>query len=171
MPWSPLDIFITAERSYCLSKPRSSPTIIGTKLFAFLLRLLGIGLAQFPTTHRPPQPTRVFFEKSRPRQQFLANELDHSTIIHAIIFFSSLRARNRIDRIRNPNPKFRVSVSFNSPVIPILTDAMAIRSRRFADKRDSFIKSSRPCRFSIPLLSFFKFPATMMIHAEISRLD
>lgn len=50
---SPLDIFITAERSYCLSKPRSSPTIIGTKLFAFLLRLLGIGLAQFPTITCP----------------------------------------------------------------------------------------------------------------------
>lgn len=56
----PLDIFITAERSYCLSKPRSSPTIIGTKLFAFLLRLLGIGLAQFPTTRHPAESTRVF---------------------------------------------------------------------------------------------------------------
>lgn len=89
-------------------------------------------------------------------------------------FFSSLRAKNRIDRIRNPNPKFRVSVSFNSPVIPILTDTMAIRSRRSTDKRDPFIKSSRPCRFSLSLLSpssFFQFPATMMIHAEISRLD
>ena len=31
---------------------------------------------------------------------------------------------------------------------------MAIRSRRFADKRDSFIKSSRPCRFSLLSPSF-----------------
>lgn len=40
------EIFITAERSYCLPKPRSSATIIGTKLFAFLLRLPGISEAR-----------------------------------------------------------------------------------------------------------------------------
>lgn len=146
-------------------------TIIGTKLFAFLLRLLGIGLAQFPTTHRLPESTRVFFEKSRPRREF-ANDYSHYTILF------SRRSLLRIDRneIRIGGS---VSLSSVSLVIPIL-----IGNRRngeswtgisVASSRSvlSFIKSARLYRF-FPLPStppFFEFPATMMIHAGISRLD
>lgn len=87
-------------------------TIIGTKLFAFLLRLLGIGLAQFPTTHRLPESTRVFFEKPRPRREF-ANDYSHYTILF------SRRSLLRIDRneIRIGGS---VSLSSVSLVIPIL---------------------------------------------------
>lgn len=145
-------------------------TIIGTKLFAFLLRLLGIGLAQFPTTHRLPESTRVFFEKPRPRREF-ANDYSHYTILF------SRRSLLRIDRneIRIGGS---VSLSSVSLVIPILIgNAMASVGLGHATRsllRDpSFIKSARLYRF-FPLPStpsFFEFPATMMIHAGISRLD
>lgn len=148
-------------------------TIIGTKLFAFLLRLLGIGLAQFPTTHRLPESTRVFFEKPRPRREF-ANDYSHYTILF------SRRSLLRIDRneIRIGGS---VSLSSVSLVIPILIGNRRNGERwtgtcnSVASSRSvlSFIKSARLYRF-FPLPStpsFFEFPAAMMIHAGISRLD
>lgn len=146
-------------------------TIIGTKLFAFLLRLLGIGLAQFPTTHR--LPSRL--ESSSRSPDLVENS---PTIIHTIPYFFLVdRCCESIVTKSESEAAFHL-VQF---VIPILIGNRRNGERwtgtcnSVASSRSvlSFIKSARLYRF-FPLPStppFFEFPAAMMIHAGISQLD